>query len=218
MPVLVQTLGQLLLAHEQLLLGWLLGMLSPAVVEEIRRHRRSRLLKSAIAQELHGVRFLMACSAYVFRGRSVSLTDEFLNWFEQVLDGHTSTEAEVFRKGIVAMRSVPLAQRSQKDSKRGFSLTEVACPLLGAHTNEIALFPIAEQSVLLDIEKNLRFYNEQVVFLRRLFDRTYDKLGEVSRNNLLTNLDAGYDQLAARAVSIADGVRDLPSSLKRKVV
>ena len=43
------------LNHEQLLVGWLLGMLSPAVIEGIRRRRRLKLLERAIALELHEV-------------------------------------------------------------------------------------------------------------------------------------------------------------------
>jgi hypothetical protein len=215
MPPWSDVLKRIFLDHEQLMFGWLLGMLSPAIIEEIRRRRRLRLLEQAMAQELHEVQYQMVLKAFVIRQRSAKLDDEFLSWFEQTLACYTGQEpATPFIAMAKRLMTVPQNQRGTFDPKKGLALTEGSAPLLSIHTNEIALFPIASQKLLLTVSKEIGFYNQHVVPLRRLFDKTFDALTDTNRKKVEENLEAGYEFLAQRAIRIADAIKGGPTSLK----
>jgi hypothetical protein len=215
MPPWSDILKRIFLDHEQLMFGWLLGMLSPAVIEEIRRRRRLRLLEQAMAQELHELQYQMALKAFVIRQRSAKLDDEFLSWFEQILASYTGQEpAKPFIALAKGLKTVPPNQRGTFDPKKGLGLTEGSAPLLSIHTNEIALFPIASQKLLLTVSKEIGFYNQHIAYLRRLFDKTFDTLTEFNLKNIKQNLEDGYEFSAQRAVRIADAIKSSPTSLK----
>ena len=45
-----------------LLLGWLFGLLSPAIVDAIRKYREAKELKVALWTELRELRYRLACT------------------------------------------------------------------------------------------------------------------------------------------------------------
>lgn len=170
-----------------------------------------------MGQELHEVQYLMALKAFVIRQRSAKLNDEFLSWFEQIAVGYTGKEPpKQFVAMAQALKTLPTNQRGTFDPKKSLTLTEAYAPLLSIHTNEIALFPIASQKLLLNVSKEIGFYNQHVAYLRKLFDKTFDNLTEVNRNNIQQNLEDGYEFSAQRAMRIADAIKDGPPSLKIK--
>lgn len=210
-------LKALLLNHEQLLLGWLLGMLSPAITEEVRRRRRLDRLQRAMALELHELQYQMAMKSFLLRQRKGRLDDDFLRWFDRTIKAYRGDELrEPFLALVPTLLSLPLQQRGNHDPKRGFSLSEANAPLLDIHTVEIALLPVQSQAVLLNISQQLSFFNQQVSHLRSMFDRTFDNLTNTSRENVLLNLEEGYQQLGDRAFSVAKIIQGAPSSLLRK--
>jgi len=210
-----EVLKSILLSHEQLLMGWLLGMLSPAVVEAVRRRRRLKQLERAIALELHELHFIMVLKAFVIRQRAARLDDEFLSWYEEALSGYKGPKPKQSMINLSqALRKLPADRRGEVDPKRGLTLSEGDAALLGIHANEIALFPIRSQVALQSIMAQLKIYNQQVAYLRRLFDKTFDDLTEINRTNVRQNLEEGYGYLAERSVAIAKEIQQLPTSLK----
>jgi len=117
--------------------------------------------------------------------------------------------AELQQRAGVAKTADP----QKPDQKRGLTLTDGDAPLLNIHTNEIALFPVTSQTVLQSITGQLGIYNQQVAYLRRLFDKTFDDLTDINRENVQQNLEQGYEYLAQRSISIANEIKDVPPSL-----
>ena len=215
MPPWSEVLKPLLVTHEQLLIGWLLGLLSPALIETIRKARRVSLLEQALAQELHELQYQMFLKAFIFRQRAAKLDDEFLLWLEEIGSGYKGREVitpflELWRE----LRKVDISKRGQLDPKRGFNLSEAEAPLLLIHTNEIALFSVSSQVWLLGVARHVSLFNQQVSYLHRQFDRTFDNLSDVSRAAVKQNLEDGYETLAQRAVVIANLIKAAPSSLR----
>jgi len=157
----------------------------------------------------------MALKAFVIRQRVAKLDDDFLLWLEQILTGYKGKKPALpFIKLMQELRTVPVNARAKLDPKRGLTLTEGDAPLLNIHTNEIALFPITSQTVLQSITGQLGIYNQQVAYLRRLFDKTFDNLTDINRKNVQQNLEDGYEYLAQRSVLIAKEITDVPPSLR----
>ena len=63
-----------------LLIGWLLGTLSPGIAERIRRKHTQRDLIRSVLAELADLQYTMALVAHSLRTRQAQATDEFLDW------------------------------------------------------------------------------------------------------------------------------------------
>jgi len=72
-----------------IVLGWLLGLLAPAIVERIRRAYRTADLQAAVFIELHEHQFVMALASYKLRDYTAQLTDDYLNWLAPILANYT---------------------------------------------------------------------------------------------------------------------------------
>ena len=213
-----EVLKTIFIAHEQLVLGWLLGMLSPALVEAVRRRRRVTALQIALGQELRGLQFQMATKALVFRLRASKPNPTFLAWFDGMIAKHSDQPGvEESRKYLALLQAADLSKLPDPEPKRGFSLSVGEAPLLTTHTNEIAQFPIEAQKWLLRLVRELSFFNQQVTFLRHLFDKTFDSLSETNRTLIKRNLEEGYEGLAKRAVVIADLIEAAPKTFSKAV-
>jgi len=157
----------------------------------------------------------MFLKAFVLRDRAVKLDDDFLVWLNKVGSEYKGKEPiKPFLAMWQDLRKIDQSLRGKFDPRRGLSLSEGEAPLLSIHTNEIALFSISSQVWLLSVSRQLSLFNQQVVYLRRLFDKTFDNLSDVSRAALRQNLEDGYESLAQRAIAIADLIRSAPPSLK----
>lgn len=206
--------------HGELLLGWLLGILSPAIIESIRRHYRVRRLGDALAQELHELQWRMAAMAYLYRQRACQLDDEFLNWLLGIAQAYEGPEpSHSFVEAVPHLLAIPsVKQRSQPppDKRRGFGISTAEAPLLSIHLNEIALFPIEAQRWLLQVRKQIGFINQVRDDSRRLHERTFDTLSETNRVIVLDALEENYASIAKVAIQIARLVSNAPRQFKLK--
>lgn len=213
----MQSWSDLIKTLSVLFLGWLLGLLAPAIVEAIRRKRRTKLLELAFAQELHEMQYQMALKAYVLHGRAGKLDDAFLLWFEEIASNYKGVDpVRPFLDGLPILRKIDVSQRGRIDPKRGLALSESEARLLGIHINEIALFSISSQAWLLQVAKQQSLFNQQVAYLRRLFEKTFDNLTDHNRSVIQQNVEEGYGTLAQRAILIADVIKTAPSALRHR--
>jgi hypothetical protein len=63
-----------------LIFGWLLGLLSPAIVDEIRRRRETAAVRAALKSELHELRYRLGLAVYFLRMRFGEVDRDFLVW------------------------------------------------------------------------------------------------------------------------------------------
>lgn len=209
-------LKSMLMSHEQLFLGWLLGLLGPAIIDNIRRKRRIRALKESLALELHELQYTMTVKALVFRMRSGKADTVFFRWCDEVMNRYKGQEIDARLhesvKGILQLgpKNIPAT-----DLKRGLALSDATASLLNVHTNEIAQFPIPVQAWLLKIVRELGYFNHQVVDNRRMFDRTYENQSPHNMQLIRTNLEEGYAGLDDRAVTIAKLIGKAPNGFMK---
>jgi hypothetical protein len=64
-----------------ILVGWLLGVLTPGIVERIRRPYRSRDLRLAVVDEMLGLQYKMAIIAHQVRMYFAEATNAFIDGF-----------------------------------------------------------------------------------------------------------------------------------------
>lgn len=206
--------------------GWLLGLLSPAIVEHIRKNYRRSDLTRAIETELHGLQYKMAWCSYQLNSHLCSVSDEFLVWLEQIVRSYSGphpvenvlTLIEELKKDSEHERSRKLA-RTRKPNV-GLGLLQYSLPFINAHFVDISLYPIPFQFAVIDIKDQLDIYNQRVAIQQNERDRTFDSsLGAENRDAVLSGIEAGNADLAQRSRSIAEAISRVPyvSSLSSRV-
>lgn len=95
-----------------LLLGWLLGTLSPAISEKIRRRYRAAELKRAIIADLKELRYTMASVSHVLHDHLGLMPDKWLDWVLPILQNYSGPEANPRTvEAVAAIRKCPPSDR-----------------------------------------------------------------------------------------------------------
>jgi hypothetical protein len=194
-----------------LILGWLFGTLSPGISERIRRRYRQQELMSCVVGELSELRVTLALAASTFRERRFANSDEFIDWLIPILhsDQQNPTSKEM-ADALTSMRSCPESARIQAEKKlqrpeSQLNVKQYAVPFITAHLAELSTCPLRFQRAVLRIKNSLDLYNQQVSLMSLLFDRTFSAAPE-NHQRLLSNLEAGYEQMGKQAELIANEI------------
>jgi len=76
-----------------LILGWLFGLLSPAIVNSIHKRREAREVKIAILPELHELQHRLALIVYLIENRYGKSNREFIEWIEPIMKGYHGVDS-----------------------------------------------------------------------------------------------------------------------------
>lgn len=190
-----------------LLLGWALGLLSPVIVERILRIYSRNEFMEAVVTELRDVRLRLVLTAYRCRSHLGTVDDRFADWVQPIMEtyqGHPEMEPRAFEafRNIKALpeanrRAFHLSRRLPGVSPR---LSKFALEFLANQIGQISKCPLEFQVRLGSVRAQLEFYNDQVEFVTRMYDLTFDQAitGE-NRDAVLGNLERGYEKVADRA-------------------
>ena len=143
-----------------LLLGWLLGLLGPVIVESIKRKRENAMGRATILNELHELVGVLSIAAYGARMRHGSADRRFLEWLKGTLEQYaTTTKLQEFIPRIRHWLSLTDDQLHQvarhtsaSDGKRAM-LQHYPVPLIDARVSAIWSFDTSFQRQLLAIRR-----------------------------------------------------------------
>src|SRR3989304_3262396 len=123
-----------------LLVGWLMGLLSPLIVDAIRRHRERKEIKQALITELQELQYQLASSIYVITQKLGKGDRKFFEWFLSILEryeGPFKSDLHIkYAKEALKLTDKQLAAVSKnsknEDANKGLSLKKYYTPLLDA--------------------------------------------------------------------------------------
>ena len=91
-----------------LMLGWLLGLLSPGITERIRRKYRSKELRQSLIAEMRDLRYRMANVAHRVSENQGLVTDELLDWLLPTLRSYDGPLASTeYVDAVAKTREIP---------------------------------------------------------------------------------------------------------------
>lgn len=198
-------------------LGWLLGILSPVIVDRIRHGREAKELRVALISELTQLRYRLAIAAYFVQMHLGTVDRQFLEWLKPVLEGYDGPDSiEDILKAVndqlrLTDGKIAAFVASQKAKpEQSITFKKYAVPLLDSRITMLSAFKVAIRDVLLAIRTHLNFLNEEVdearFYLRHSFDTS------PSQNNyaaIRDNLDSSIEHVGKRARSIVDLIGDI---------
>ena len=199
-----------------LILGWLSGIISPGIVERIRRAHRRRDLVRSILSELTSLQYMMAVVAYRLRSKLATVTDEFLDWFAPIVAHYDGPEKPKGQEDRLAeSRTISEQQRREIDLQiqregRGLALKQYSLPFLQSVSNELPICSLDFQRRVLHVIGRLDLFNQHVSFLQAQYMKTFE-VPDSSYEAVTTNLSEGYSRLAEDAEDIANTIAEIES-------
>lgn len=197
-------------------LGWLLGMLSPVIVDAIKRRRENALGRTAILTELNELAGMLATAIYGARVRNGTVDRKFLEWFKNILECHATTpDLEKFIPSLRTQLSwtdeelKAVARHTSSDEGKGTMLQHYPVPLLDARVSALWSFDASFQRQLLEIRRNVAILDDVVDRSRKYFDLTFTNLGEQNGRLVEENLVQTYGFYAERATIIVEQIANL---------
>ncbi len=196
------------------ILGWLLGLLSPLIVLGIRNELRRKEIKKGIAAELIDARFRMASVVYITTIRFGNYNRELVKWLILVFEGYQGENPSENLLGLLKEQLKlddnqfsEIVVHGKADPGAGLSVKKYRLPYLESKIAELSLFPQQFQRLALEILANLHLYNEEIEEARFYFKLTFES--GISSENHERAFEGGsecYRNLGERAKIIVERI------------
>jgi hypothetical protein len=165
-----------------LILGWLFGLLSPLIVNLIRRAYSKKELFNAIRTEIKECQIRVLYVTNLLGFRCGKFDKEFLNWCLSYFQNYKGVESiEDAIESIEYFLSVKdedienvLALKRAMEKNHGLSLKKFYLPFLDSKIDEVSFFNIELQNIIYDIKSRLQLINEEIDSTIAYFHMTFD--------------------------------------------
>ncbi|KQY54399.1 hypothetical protein [Lysobacter sp. Root494] len=207
-------MSQLQQAILLLIIGWLFGLLSPAIVDAIKLRRENIRGRAAIKAELEQLCEILVFAAFKARKAAGSLDHPFLEWLRSNLKRDKSSAAASLRAAVEAgLSTTPedlakVADFMATPPDKVTVLQHYPAPLLDARVAALWSFETDYQRQLLEIHKDLMLLSDIVRQSREFFQLTFS-VSAANHDLLAGNLRQSYENYAERAKIVVDHVRRL---------
>jgi len=204
-----------------ILLGWVLGLASPLIVDEIRRWRERRDIRATLRTELHELQYRLALVAWQVQLRLGHLDRALFEWFWPIVLGYKGIYADQNLIAIAkSLASVPPDQLDQQIARAAETakappgsalvLKKHAASFLDSRVSSFSSLESALVSRLSEIRTQLSFFNEDVDQARFYFQLTYNSgLTDENRDRALHSLSLVQKGAATRCREIVDQIKKL---------
>lgn len=198
-----------------ILLGWLLGLLTPGIADRIRRPYRRRDLMQAVIDEMLRLQHTMAVFSYQIRARRAEVSDAFLDKILPIVEGyHGPDRIEDFIDALRKSRSLPEGQRvtghqAMRKPNVGIALRQYAIPLFAAQIADLAICSLDFQRSVLNIRFHLDLLNQLAPYTQSLFDKTFNNLSSENREAVIANQEQGYRDAGMRSEIVMEAIGNL---------
>jgi hypothetical protein len=201
-----------------LVLGWLLGLLGPAVIDAIRRRRENAVGRAAVLSELREVGCLLSSATWGALHLQGKADRALQDWVKNDLEQHGT--GEHFDKIVTTLRKTLTwdddelrkynACLAREHDGKGTMLQRYPVPLLDARVSALWSFDSAFQRGLLEVRTGMHMLDDLVARSRTYFDWTFTLQGEPlerAKQNLRQVCDI-YADRARKTVNLIRGLAD----------
>ncbi|MEJ1162338.1 hypothetical protein V9K97_01470 [Variovorax sp. CCNWLW186] len=193
-----------------LLLGWLLGLLSPVIVDGIKRRRDNKMGRAAIRVELRQLRERLVMAAYGVEDHLGTQTKEKIRWALEHLSNREDDKirsAMEMRLNLSDEQFAAVASHLAGEGNQSIRLQNYATPLLDARVSALWSFGTEAQRTLLELKTAMGFLEDAVDQSRYFNELTFKDLPSVNYDIAVKSVDeyfALYAKRARRAVELID--------------
>jgi len=194
--------------------GWLLGLLSPIIVDAIKTRYKKEEFRKAIISELKEIQYRLSCNVFLLNRRFGTIDKQLLLWTSKIFKSYTGIYAET-RSLETLERQLKLSNEElenlseviKPDKRQALTLRKFATPFLDSHIGNLSLYSQDFQLKLFEIKSQLGLLNDQIEDYKFYYQKTFES--DISTNNyniISNNLEECYKSIADKAKTIADAI------------
>jgi hypothetical protein len=183
-------------------LGWVLGIGSPLIVENIKSQFEKRSLRNGINTELRELQLRLAMTAYLIVSKQGIYDRDLLNWMADICSRYASEDtlriSETLKSLLVLndqqLQSLAEAKRAARPS--GLNLKSSSLPFLDSNIAELGMFDTGLRQKLIEVRAQLGPLNEEIELARFYFEKTFDSTLTPENYNIINdNIRSSYDNV-----------------------
>ncbi|MFH1062036.1 MAG: hypothetical protein V1747_04025 [Candidatus Omnitrophota bacterium] len=197
-----------------IIVGWLLGLLAPTIVDSIRKDYQKKNIQTSINSELKDIQYRLGCFVFLINRRFGIFDRQLLIWISKIFN--TYRGAYYDKKLLEALES-QLRLSDEELSNIGIiirpagseflPLSKSTTYFLDSHIGNLLMFSPNYQSKIIEIKTQLDLLNDLVENSRLYFRMTFDQsIGTDNQNIVRKNLERCYASIADKAKTIADSI------------
>jgi len=199
-----------------ILLGWLLGTLSPAIVDAIKSKRDAASGRAAIDNELKEFTSVLLAASFRAKCAHGTLDRPYLEWLHRRLTEIADEPSQKFLEMLTPALSVEITEAefaavvralAGRDG-RAILMQKYAVPLLDYRVSALQSFDTAYQIKLLQVRRNIALLDAIVDQSREFYRLTFSVQGN-NHERVSGNLVQTYGEYADRSKIIADQISAL---------
>ena len=195
-----------------IILGWLLGMLSPIIVGRVKRKYSKKDIHQGILSELDSVQERMILTADMLGEGHGKYDKEFVQWCIKRLGTIKSPNLDIISnwKSQLLLRNEEfevLRSELLKKGNSGKSLKRIELLFYDLHISDLSLFSTKFQGHLVGLRTRISFYNDEVKKAENYLLMTFDSsITGVNHQTIKEQLADKYRMLQDLCVQISDQI------------
>lgn len=199
-----------------ILLGWLLGLLGPRIIELIQRHYKKKEIRESLFVEFQDIRGKLAMNAFLAASRSDCVDRALLKWVEPSLRA-CKHSYEVYS---LADKVKPLLDLDDSQlhaiyavQKGGtFGLKKYALPFLNSQITSLHIFSAQFRQLALGIQAEITMLNEEIDAIWFHYTKTFDSsMSQQNHAIIRKNIEKSYETIVRISHDVIDKIERILS-------
>jgi hypothetical protein len=201
------------------LAGWFLGLLSPIIVDFIKRQQERQEIGTALATELQALRFRLLAMVYLIAHEKGIYDRQLLEWIQSTMAGYTGIHRDAALLNAVEsllkltdQELSTIAALARKPEDSGLSLKKYSTPLLDSRISRLGVLDDLSRQFVFEIRTQLYLLNEEIDQYRFYFNQTFNSsISPENYERIVKNIKEAYVNISNQARLTADRIGTLLS-------
>jgi len=200
------------------LLGWLLGLLAPVIIEKIKQTREVEKFLIAINSELNEALYRLSLANFYVAQRVGQVDRKYLIWLKNIIDNYQGINSSTNTKSLIDLSlslsdaDIENLHATQQKPFESIRLQKINVPVLDSRLPTIWQLSNSKRVYLLEIRVHLDMLNEAVELSRYYQDLTFGKVEGKNYDIVIQNLNGSYLQFSERARIIIEKIQEFKLS------
>ncbi len=200
-----------------ILMGWLLGMLSPAIVSKIQKKYTKKDLHKGICTEFEELKYILIFNCYILGKKSGVFDRKFLEWFilnaevysgdQGIIDTTLPVVKQLLKDVDDAALAAYVKSHREERSAKSLSLKKINATFTDLNLSELSIFNVDYQSLLFGLKRLIDNINDEIIKVEKLADMTFDS--SVSRDNyeiISKGINEKYSQIQSMSITLVNKI------------
>lgn len=183
-----------------ILFGWLLGLLSPTIIDAIKSNYRKKEFFNALCEELHDLQFRIAISSFVLAKHNGKVDKDYLAWLKPIVKNYRGNEPKDAAVGLIdklieaddtELKASVEAMRAKKGV--GLGLKIFSASFLDSNYGELSRLPVSLQLKIHVFRNQFSNLNQEIIKANERLKMTFDSsISDENHKRLNDDLSCKY--------------------------